>query len=427
MRSALLLSFLACCASAEIHNLSARQTLELALKQSPEVLMARLEAQKAAAAVRIARDPFTPKLFAGSGLAYTTGFPMSIEGSAPSVLQARAIQSLFNRPLGYQVAAARENARGVAIDADLRREEVAGRVLTLHLASTRAGRILELARQQIPSLESIAAAVQARVSEGRELPVEARSAELKVAQARQRVRALEAERDQLESLLAVTLGFPPEDRVHPVETEPVLWVTPPTEAAAVEEALANSKLLRRLESALQATQLEARGAHAARYPQVDLVAQYALMARFNNYEEFFRRFQRNNWQLGMSFQIPIFPGGAVAARRTQAEVELERLRTEVNGTRNRIAVNTRKSWQDLQVAESAREIARLDLDVARERLSVALAQFEEGRVPLRQVEELRALESDKWVAFYEAQHQVSQARLELLKSTGALLALLRQD
>jgi hypothetical protein len=64
----------------------------------------------------------------------------------------------------------------------------------------------------------------------------------------------------------------------------------------------------------------------------------------------------------------------------------------------------------------------LDLDVAREQLSILLAQSSEGRATLRQVEEARTVESAKWLALYEAMHAAERARLELLRHTGTLSA-----
>jgi outer membrane protein len=414
----------ASCCCAEVHTLTLRQAIDLALKQNPDAVIARLDEQKAAEAVREARDPFTPRLVAGSGLAYTSGFPMSINGSAPSILQAQAIQSLYNKPLSFQVAASRENARGASIDASARRDEVAHRVASMYLAAARSARIEELVAQQIGSFEKIADAVRARVEEGRELPVEARAAELRVALSRQRERAARNEREAAEAALAVALGFESTDRVRPVSEERTLPGPAESEDAAVDAALSNSKQLRRLESAMLAQQMQLRAAHSERWPRVDLVAQYSLMGRFNNFEEFFQRFQRHNGQLGMSFQLPLFTGSAASARAAQAEIEIARLKTQAGATRNQIALNTRRLYQDLRVAESAREVVRMDLDVTRERLGVALAQLEEGRGTLRQVEELRSAESEKWLAFYDAQHSVERARLELLRQTGTILAAL---
>ncbi|HYO81044.1 MAG TPA: TolC family protein, partial [Bryobacteraceae bacterium] len=143
--TALLALACACHGFAEVRTLTLKAAVDLALKQNPDVLLARFDEQKAAEAVREARDPFTPRLVAGSGLAYTSGFPMSIEGSAPSILRAQAIQSLYNRPLSFRVAAAQENARGAALDTAVRREEVVQRVASMHLAAARARRIAELA------------------------------------------------------------------------------------------------------------------------------------------------------------------------------------------------------------------------------------------------------------------------------------------
>lgn len=425
MRLAVLSFLWAVCCVAEVHSLTLKQAVEIALKQNPDVLIARMDEQKAAEAVRLARDPFTPKLVAGSGLAYTSGFPMSIEGSAPSILQAQAIQTLYNKPLSYEVAAARENARGATIDSAARRDEVVHRVAAMYLTAARAARVSELVRQQIASYQRIADAVRARVQEGRELPVEARAAELRLLLARQRDKSLDAQLELAERSLAVALGYEPDDRVRGVEEEQSALTPPASEQEAVAEALSNSKQLRRLESAVLARQMQLQGARSERWPKIDLVAQYALMGKFNNYEEFFNRFQRHNGQLGMSFQVPLFTGGGSSARAAQAQIEISRLKLEAGAARSQIALNTKKLFQELHLAESAREVARMDLDVTRERLSVALAQLEEGRVALRQVEELRSAEMEKWLSFYDAQHNVERARLDLLHQTGTVMAALQ--
>src|SRR5579862_7066433 len=97
---------------AETHTMSLRQAVERALAQNPEIAMARLDEVKAQEAVRVQKDPFAPHVFFGSGLAYTNGFPMSIDGAAPSVVQGRASEYLFNRQQSYVVARTKEEARG---------------------------------------------------------------------------------------------------------------------------------------------------------------------------------------------------------------------------------------------------------------------------------------------------------------------------
>ncbi len=85
-----------------------RQAVTRALQQNPDVTLARLEEENARHAVGIAKDPFSPKVNVGSGLAYSNGFPLS----APSIVQAHASQFLFNRQQSFSVAAAKEQVRG---------------------------------------------------------------------------------------------------------------------------------------------------------------------------------------------------------------------------------------------------------------------------------------------------------------------------
>ena len=74
-----------------------REAVRRAVAQNPDVTLARLDEENARHGVQVAKDPFSPRIVVGSGLAYSNGFPMSIEGSAPSIVQARASQFIFNR------------------------------------------------------------------------------------------------------------------------------------------------------------------------------------------------------------------------------------------------------------------------------------------------------------------------------------------
>ncbi len=426
MSRLLVLAFTAVALSAEVRTLTLQQAIELAVRQNPEVIIARLDEQKAQESVRIAGDSFSPKIIVGSGLAYTSGFPMSVDGSAPSIFQARVIQSLYNKPKSYEVAAAKENARGAGLDIAARREEIAHRTALLYLNGRRAARGVEASRQLIATSEKLAGTVEARVSEGRELPIEARRATLRLAQAKQKLGDFEAVRDQTEAALAVVLGFGPDDRVRTTTDEPITSVKlPADEAASVNTALTNSKEVQRLESAMQAKGLDARAARAARLPQIDLIAQYGLFAKYNNYEDYFRKFERNNAQVGASIAFPIFPGRGVQARAAQADIEINRLRTQTNAVRDRITLDTRKAWQDIRRAESSRELAELDLEVTREQVSVLLAQSQEGRASVKQVEEARALETEKWLAYYDSLHAVERAQIDLLRQTGTIIAAIK--
>ena len=397
-----------------------RQAVDAALKQNPDIFLAHMDEDRARAAVRVAREPFLPRVVVGSGLAYSDGFPMSIAGSAPSVIQANAAATLFNWAQHFQVAQAREDARGAALSVTAKRDEVAYRTTALFLDAERAAHLGALARKAVESRQTVLDTVHAQVAEGRALPLAEKQAALAVARAAQAAENLDDDQTAAETSLAIALGYPAQDRVHPVEQERAAPALPASEEEAVQSALDSNTSLRQLQSQLIAKELERRGEKAARLPRMDLVAQYGMLARFNNYAEFFQKFQRNNGQLGVSFQFPIF--SPVGGQVSQTDADLNHLRVEMSSARNRITADIQQAYRDSRKAETAATVARLDLEVARAQLDVTLAQMQEGRVPLRQMEEARILENDKWIAFYDAQTTVEKAHWAVLRVTGALLS-----
>lgn len=412
-------------ASAETHTLTLKQAVARALTQNPEIVMARLDEAKSSLGVRLAISPFTPRVGMGSGLAYSNGFPLSIEGSAPAIFQAKASQDLYNRPQSYAIAQAKEAVRGAGYASGQKKDEIAYRVASLYIDADRAGRLADSAQKQVESLRKVLDALQARVEEGRELPIAAQEAKVNLLRAQQRLISLQSDREYAARSLAVTLGYSAEDLVNPAEEELVPPAIPANEEAAIQTAMSTSKELKRLESDYKAKGLEVKGDKAQRLPKIDLVAQYAMLTKYNNYQKYFATFSRNNGEIGAAVEIPIYAGIGARAQVEQAMNEQQHIRSEVDVARNRISLDLRQSYQDIHKTDVARELAQADLDLARSQLSVLLAQMSEGRASLRQVEEARFNENEKWIAFYDAQFNAERAHLNVLRQTGELMSALQ--
>lgn len=418
--------FLFCvCATAEVRTLTLRDALDIALKQNPDVILARLDQQRARAQVTIAKDPFLPKLFAGSGAAWTNGFPMSIDGNAPAIIQARAPMAIFDRPQSFRAAQANEVVRGMEFDIGMKQEEAAYRVASLFFDADQAERSLAAVERQMESLARVRELTGVRVSEGRELSIESSRADLKLLQAQQRQAELRDGIADAETGLAQVLGFAPGDRVHPAQ-EDRRPDTLESEESAIQHALDGSREIRRLESNLQAKNLEINGYKAERLPKIDFVGQYSLLSKYNNYEKFFGAFQRHNVEIGASITIPILVGRSSQAGMTQSQVDIEKIRTEIGRTRSRITADLQHAYRDIRRTETAQKLARADLDLAREQLSLDLTRYDEGQVTMAQVEASRAAEQEKWIVYYDTQHALEVARLTVLKQTGSLLASLQR-
>jgi outer membrane protein len=410
-----------CCAFGEVKTMTLREALDLALAQSPDIMLARLDQQKLREQVVIAKDPFVPKVFAGSGAAQSWGFPANIGGEAPSILNTKTQMALFDRPQTYQIATAKENLRGAAVEVGRQQDEVAFRVASLFLDAEQAARSLQAVQREVESLARVVEYVKARVADGRELPIEARKADLSMRRARNEVETLTLDLISAESSLGVVLGLKPEDRIQAATEDRRPLAVSVTEEESIAQAIENSRDLKRLESNMQAKMLEIKGYKAQRLPKVNLIAQYELLAKYY-YQNFYSNFQRNSGQLGASFEMPVLMGRSARAYVNQAEEDAAKLRIEADRTRSRITADLRRAFQDVKRAESARDYAREDLDVAREQVSIDLARNDEGRLAISAVEQSRALEQEKWLAYYDAQHTVERAKLNVMKQTGTLLA-----
>ena len=196
-----------------------RQAIGIALEQNSDVLLARLDAEKAEYAVREARAPFSPQLVVGSGLAATSGIPQSVEGASPSIVRAVGRQFLYNREQSNRVKQARELAVAAEHVVASRQDEVAFRVASTYLDFERSWRRSRLLSDQAESLVRVERVVAARVAEGRAIPLAERRARLDAAKAD---RAMETEQAQVrvfEATLRHELGLGRESRLEPAPSD----------------------------------------------------------------------------------------------------------------------------------------------------------------------------------------------------------------
>ena len=408
--------------------LTLKQAVELALENSPEIRLSAAQQEKAQQSFREARTQFMPNVVVGSGLAGTIGFPLSMEGAAPSLFQFNSSALLFNRPQKHAIEEARLMWQAAGSGAQSRTDEIIWKTAAIYLELDKTRRSLGFARREVESAARLEQVVGAQVQEGREIPLEAAKARLAAARQRQSAADLEAQAGILESALRGLTGIPAGQSIETIETP---LPAPPLPAAAdalqsaIERALEDNAELKRLRQEVAARQQRVQSERAQRWPQADLIGQYAVLSRANNYDRFFRDFQRQNAQIGMSLRLTVFDGHRISARVGQAQADLMQAQAALAAARNDLALEVRKACQAVRQRETAREVAKMSLDVARESAGVVLARFQEGRVSARELEQAHSEEAANWLAFLDADFALERARLDLLRQTGGLRAALR--
>jgi len=402
-------------------TLTLRQALTMAVQNSREIALARVQYSVALNAAGQYRSEFLPNLYTGSGAAYTSGFPATPGGQAPAVFSMSYTEGLFNLPLRGQLKAANERAKSQKVELDRVRDDVIVRTASCYLELAKIRHSLDLLGREQASAEKILQVTRDRAQAGQELPIEITRSELTLARARQRIIHLEGRQDVVEQQLRNLTGMPDSQSLN-VETEEPHFATEQQEAELMNLALERDAVLREDENERRAREDIWKGERGGYWPTVSVVGLYQVLGRFNNYNEFFNHFQRNNVTIGIDVHIPIF-SAKTRANVALAKSQLDAAELAVGSRRQQVRLDVAQKTRDVRELDANREVARLDLKLAQESLADMQAKLDEGRATLRDIEELRLEESDKWVAFLDADFARQQGQLVLLQATGQLAQL----
>ena len=404
-------------------KLTLKEAVNLAVTNSRDLALARLQYGVMQRQIGVARSAFLPNLYTGTGVAYTSGFPLLEGGGAPAIFSLSYTQQIFNPPMKGDQHAAEQRAEEQRLSMDDVRDAVMSRAALDYLELAKVRHALELMHSERLSAGRILDATRERADTGRELPIEVIRAQLTTAQIEQRIAQLEDRDDSLSGELRDMMGLPSDEMIE-VSTEEIPGAAAEISKDVVSEAMANNVELKQAQTELRAREFKLKGEQGGRWPSFSLIGQYNVLSKINNYTDFFNKFSRNNVVFGVQVQIPIFASrtsSAVAFARADfnaANLALEKKRSE-------LSLDVRRKARLVREAELGGEVARLELQLAQENVRVLQAQFDQGRGSLKDLEAAHIEENDKWLAFLDANYAHQQSQLELLRATGQLAQVLQ--
>lgn len=400
--------------------LTLRRSIELALQNSKDIQLAKIQARVADQSANLTHSEFLPNFYAGSGAGYTYGLPETPGGRPPAIFSLTYTEQVFNGPLRGLAREQAEQARAQRIAVDETRNLVMQRVATAYLELVKVRHSLELLRKEKDSADKIVQVTQQRQGEGFELATEVTRAQLTKAQVVQRILRLEGRQDELEVYLRNQLGIP-QDQALEVTPEDLPGSAEQAGANLVAQASQHSPSLALAESNVKAKEFRLEGEKKGYWPTLELVSVYDVLAKYNfrNYNEIYNNFTYNNLNAGINVNIPIF-SSKTRASVALAQANLDAAKVNLANKKTQVSADIRQRSRKLQETEAAKEVARLELQLSQQNLAVLQSQFGEGKTNLRDVERARLDESEKWMAFLDANFQRQQAQLELLRMAGQL-------
>jgi outer membrane protein len=404
--------------SAKDKPLPFRTAIELALKNSATTGLSEADLQRARSVVRQTHDVFLPQMVLGSGLGGSYGFPLSLEGAAPSIFNVNFQGALFNLAQRNNVKAAKSETEVTTAQNADRRNDVIMETAVDYVQLDLLDSSLTIQKEQQQSAQKFQDIVTQRIQAGLDSQVEGTRAKLAGARTRLDIAQTQAAADQLRLRLSQLTGLPV--TAIKTETETIPEMPPVAQDEDLpSEALKNNPLVKVAEAAAQAKAFRAEAERKQLYPAVDYVGQYAVLARFNNYDQFFQKFQRHNVTAGVAIRFPFFnPMQRAAADAAKADAA--KSRKEAQTVKEQVSTDTLKLQRSVEQLAAAREVAQLEHQLAQSDIEATQAKIESGAATLKDEENARVAEHERYTAYLNSSFELDRAQIQLMRQIGQL-------
>jgi outer membrane protein TolC len=399
-------------------QMSFTTAVDLALRNSPKVRMAQADVDKALAGLAQAKDVYIPSLVGGSGLGYSYGFPLG----QPTLFTLQSQSLGFSFSQRDYIRAARLALQAANLSLQEVREQVSEDVCQTYLTLDRTQQRKAAVDEEYGFATRLVSIVQDRLDAGQDTQMSLLQARRTVAEIRlQQLRLADELANNVDHLGRLT-GLPN----MPIATIPesIPAFTPPhvepgtfADTPGVRAAALNAKARRE----------QAFGDAKWRFrPQVGIGLQYSRFTNFNNYAQYYPGFgtNLNAAAAGVQISIPAYDrirgdkAKESAAEATRAEQDAMNIRDQALEGRLKL----QHTAAELTLHE---ELASIDRDIAKNQLDVMMLQLQSsssGGVQMTPKDEqnARIQERQKYLDYLDADYQLRQTQITLLKQTGEL-------
>jgi outer membrane protein len=398
-----------------------KRAVELALTHGTSAAIAQADQQHAVDAYRELRNNYIPQLIAGAGLGWSDGFPLSLEGAAPSLLNVTAQSVLVNPALKDFLHAARADYNVSSLHTkDERSQIIQDTILSYAELVKWEQRLARLQETQFAA-EKMQTAVEQRVKEGIDSGIESTKARLSVARIRLRIAEAGGSADVLREHLAKLTGVPAASIQTVPDSVPGLPIVKEDDNVTSKALDANPAVRGAVEHA-RAQYLRAKAERKSLWPSMDFAAQYSLFSTsINDYERFYQphTFQPNNATVGVSIHFP-FLNLSQHARAQEAKSEAFKAQKQAEAARNQASEETLRLQRNVEQMQAARDVAALEYEIAQNGLEVVQTRMDSGSATLHDLDDARSQASERFIALQDVTFEMQRSQVGLLRSTGEL-------
>lgn len=416
--------------------ISLRSVVELALSHATAAAVASADEQKAAAMHRELRDSYIPQVTLGAGLGPPSyGFPLSLEGQPPSLFNINAQSAVFNPSLREFLKAAKVDTTVATLRSKDQRNQIIQDVAQSYAELAKWEQRLARLQETQADEDKMQAAVAERVKEGVDSEIDGTKARLASARVRLRIAEALGAADVLREHLSKLTGLPAAN----IQTDPDSIPTTPARPATDDLRLVATDSSPSVRAAIEyarAQYLRAQGEHKALWPSFDLAGQYALLSKFNNFQDYYipskpctvggvsvlcvtNTFRQNNASVGVSIRFPLF-NASQRAKAQAADADALKASKQAEAAKNQISEQTLRLQHSVTQLQAAHDVAELEAEIAQKTLTAVQTRMDAGTANLHDLDDARSQVSERFITLQDVTFELQRAQLGLLRSTGDL-------
>lgn len=409
-------------ASSAAAQISLSSTVALALQNSTQVKVAIADVQRATAVLSETRDAYLPNFLLGSSVGYTYGFPVG----QPSVFSAGSNSLLYSFSQPDYVRSSRAALKSAQLNLQDNRHQVMLDCALAYIQLDIDTRELAVLDDEKADAERLVKIERDRLNAGVDSRMDETKAEITSTQVDINRFQLQDDLSEQRQKLSHLTGLPPASFIPDTKSIPPFPDFNNNEALVDQAVVSNAGIQSAYANAKSKLEL-AYGDQKQNYrPQFGFGLEYNRYAEFNNYEEYYLRFQHNNFDVGVQITIPLFDASRRAKARESA-ADAARANAEADQTKNQTSEQVVSLRHSLDELKAQQHYAELQSQLAQEQLETVQAELKNGTgspnaAPITPKDEAlaRIATQQRYQDALNAGFAVIRAQLNLLRSIGAI-------
>ncbi|MGZ3707149.1 MAG: TolC family protein, partial [Bdellovibrionota bacterium] len=165
-------------------------------------------------------------------------------------------------------------------------------------------------------------------------------------------------------------------------------------------------------------------------------AQYALLSKFNNYQNYYipshpcvtslgeflcvsNSFQQNNATVGVSIRFPLL-NASQRSKAQLADADARKASKQAEAAKNQSSEETLRLQRSVAQLQAARDVAQLEYEIAEKNLAALHTRMDQGTATLHDLDDSRTQLSERFISLQDVTFELQRAQLGLMRSTGEL-------